>query len=279
MNHRLTVCGIAAALLLGLAPGVHAQYDPRARLQPRGLGVSPTFEGWYPNPDGTYTLSFGFFNKNTDEVVSIPVGEGNFVSPGPPDQGQPTFFASRRGYGVFTVVVPSDFGPDDRVTWTLERNGERYSIPGGLLDSYQTANLHAPAIDMFPPVLVMRDGGPEVRGAAGDWTEATVRVGEPLELSVDAWDEHGHEVSVWFYKYRGPGAVEFAAQEVDLELGHQTATTTATFDTAGEYVVYVRTGQTERGVREAGLEQCCWSNGYVTVTVTQSEPHMRREIR
>jgi hypothetical protein len=50
------------------------------------------------------------------------------------------------------------------------------------------------------------------------------------------------------------------------------------FDTAGEYVVYVRTGQTERGVREAGLEKCCWSNGYVAVTVTQSEPQVPREI-
>lgn len=268
MTERLTICGLAAALLLGLAPAADAQYDPRARLQPEGLGVSPTFEGWYQNADGTYTLSFGYFNRNTDEIVTIPVGDANFVSPGPADQGQPTYFESRRGYGVFTVTVPADFGPDDRVTWTLERNGERYAIPGGLLASYQTANLHAPAIDLYPPVLVMREGGPEVRGPAGDHMRATARVGEPLELSVEAWDEHGHEVSVWFYKYRGPGSVEFADEEIDLELGDRTATTTVVFDTPGEYVVYVRTGQTERGVREAGLEQCCWSNGYVTVTVT-----------
>ncbi len=269
VRKRLITCGLAAALLLGTAPSVNAQYDPRARLQPRGLGVSPTFEGWYPNEDGTYTLSFGYFNRNTDEVVTIPVGEANFVSPGAADQGQPTYFDARRGYGIFTVTVPADFGPDDRVTWTLERGGERYAIPGGLLDSYQTANLHAPAIDMFPPVLVMRPGGPETRGPNGDWTQATVRVGQPLELGVEAWDEHGHEVSVWFYKYRGPGKVEFAPSEVDLEVGHRAASTTATFDTPGEYIVYVRTGQTERGVREAGLEQCCWTNGYVTVTVTQ----------
>jgi len=268
VKHGITACGVAAALLLGLAPAADAQYDPRSRLQERGLGVSPTFEGWYPNPDGTYTLSFGYFNRNTDEIVTIPVGENNHVSPGEPDQGQPTFFESRRGYGIFTVTVPADFGPDDRVTWTLERSGERYAIPGGLLDSYQTANLHAPAIDLYPPVLVMRDGGPETRGPNGDRTSATVRVDEPLELSVEAWDEHGHEVSVWFYKYRGPGAVDFATDDVDLELGERTATTTATFDTPGEYVVYVRAGQTERGVREAGLEQCCWTNGFVTVAVT-----------
>jgi hypothetical protein len=266
---RISIAALAVALILGTASAADAQYDPRARLQARGLGVSPTFEGWYQNPDGTYTLSFGYFNKNTDEIVTIPVGPNNNVSPGDADQGQPTYFDARRGYGIFTVVVPADFGPEDRVTWTLERNGERYSIPGGLLDSYQTANLHAPAIEMFPPVLVMRDAGPEVRGPAGDWAQANARVGEPVELSVEAWDEHGHEVSVWFYKYRGPGAVEFSTDDVDLELGERTAATMATFDTPGEYIVYVRAGQTERGVREAGLEQCCWSNGYVTVTVTQ----------
>jgi len=269
LKDRSIALGAAMALLLGLATAAQAQYNPTSRLQPRGLGVSPTFEGWYQNPDGTYTLSFGYFNKNTDEIVTIPVGENNFVSPGPQDQGQPTFFESRRGYGIFTVVVPADFGPNDRVTWTLERNGERFSIPGGLLESYQTANLHAPAIDMYPPVLVMGEGRREVRGTVADRVEATARVGEPLQLSVEAWDEHGHETSVWFYKYRGPGDISFSSDEVDLALGNRTATTTATFETPGEYMVYVRAGQTERGVREAGLEQCCWSNGFVTVTVTQ----------
>jgi len=269
VKDRTLLVVLAAALLLGFPSAADGQYDPRSRLQARGLGVSPTFEGWYRNPDGTYTLSFGYFNRNTDEVVTIPVGASNSVSPGVVDQGQPTFFESRRGYGIFTVTVPADFGPEDRVTWTLERNGERYSIPGGLLDSYETANLHAPAIDMFPPVMVMRGGGRETRGPNGDRTTATARVGQPLELSVDAWDEHGHEVSVWFYKYRGPGTVAFGSSEVDLALGERTASTTATFDSPGEYVIYVRSGQTERGVREAGLEQCCWTNGFVTVTVTQ----------
>jgi hypothetical protein len=265
---RLVVPGIALALLVGHAPSVEAQYDPRNRLQPRGLGVAPTFEGWFRNPDGTYTLSFGYFNRNTDEVVTIPVGDGNHVSPGEMDQGQPTLFESRRGYGIFTVVVPADFGPEDRVTWTLERNGERYAIPGGLLDSYETANLHAPAIDMYPPVLVMREGGPETRGPAGERLTATARVGEPLELRAWAWDEHGHEVTLRWYAYRAPGEVVFAEDAIPLEIGERESVTTATFSEPGDYIVYARVDHTERGVRESGLEQCCWTNGWVAVTVT-----------
>ena len=39
-----------------------------------GQSVSPVYEGWYPNPDGTFTLSFGYFNRNTEEVVEIEIG-------------------------------------------------------------------------------------------------------------------------------------------------------------------------------------------------------------
>jgi hypothetical protein len=266
---RIVPGALLLALMIGVAPSLDAQYNPRARQQPKGLGVSPTFEGWYENADGTYTLSFGFFNRNTEEVVRIPVGERNFVSPGEVDQGQPTHFTPRRSYGVFTVTVPADFGRNDRVVWTLERNGEKYAIPGGLLDSYETANLGAPAIDMVPPILVMHEGGPETRGPAGEWIEATARVGEPLSLEVRAWDEKGHEVTVRWYEYRGPGDVTFSPEEIPIGEGGAEARTTASFSQPGDYVLYARADHTERSVSEAGLEQCCWTNGYVSVTVTR----------
>jgi hypothetical protein len=267
VKQRAMTVGILLGLTIGLASSLEAQYNPRARQQPKGLGVSPTFEGWYQNADGTYTLSFGYFNRNTEEVVTIPVGESNFVSPGEMDQGQPTYFTPRRSYGVFTVTVPADFGRDDRVTWTLERNGERYAIPGGLLDSYETANLRAPAIDMYPPLLVMHEGGPESEGPNGEWVDMTARVGEPLALRVQAWDRHEHPVTVRWYKYRGPGDVTFSESQIPIETGTE-ARATASFKQPGRYILYVRVDHTERGVSEAGLEQCCWTNGYVTVTVS-----------
>ena len=55
----------------------------------RGGTVTPSFEGWYRNPDGSFTLSFGYFNRNTEEIVEIPIGPDNFIEPGDPDQGQP----------------------------------------------------------------------------------------------------------------------------------------------------------------------------------------------
>jgi hypothetical protein len=267
---RWIAAGALAAWVVSAGVAVEAQQNPLARQQPRGLGVSPTFEGWYPNPDGTYTLSFGYVNRNTEEVLSIPVGPDNFVSPGEVDQGQPTYFTPRRQYGVFAVRVPGDFGPEDRVIWTLQAHGERYAIPGGLLPSYQTDNLYASGTNKRPPVVVLEDEGLESRGPAGAWIgPLRARVGEPIPLEVTSWDEDGKLVTLRWFKYRGPGDVSFAAREVSIPAGSVSGTTTATFSQEGEYVLYVRADHSETTVSAAGLEQCCWTNGYVRVDVAR----------
>ena len=46
-----------------------------------GLTVTPAYEGWYENEDGTYSLSFGYYNRNEDEIIEIPVGSENMVGP------------------------------------------------------------------------------------------------------------------------------------------------------------------------------------------------------
>lgn len=261
--------GVALAMALGIASSLQAQQNPLARQQPEGLGVSPTFEGWYPNPDGTYTLSFGYINRNTRADLAIPVGPRNNVAPGELDQGQPTYFSAGRSYGVFAVTVPADFGPDERVTWTLEANGERYEIPGGLLAAYQTDNLYARATDKYPPVVVLEPGGAESRGPNGARVGPyEARVGEDLPLAVDAWDQQGKEVTLRWYKYRGPGEVTFQQSVVPVGEGGSRALTTAAFDQPGDYVLYVRADHSDERVSAAGLEQCCWTNGYVSVTVT-----------
>jgi len=281
---------LAVALALGVAGTLQAQQNPIARQQPRGLGVSPTFEGWYQNPDGTYTLSFGYVNRNTVEVLTVPVGARNSVSPGPVDQGQPTYFTPGREYGVFAVTVPADFGPNDRVTWTLEANGEKWAIPGGLLAAYETDNLHARGTDEYPPVLVLDQGGKESRGPNGARVQLpTHRMGgQPLEIVVAAWEEHhGKEVTVRWYKYRGPGDVTFNPQEVPIvenDIQHDvgrfgpegvvvTGRTRVTFSQPGDYVLYARADHSGVRVAAAGLEQCCWTNGYMSVTVVAADSH------
>ena len=44
-------------------------------------------------------------------------------------------------------------------------------------------------------------------------------------------------------------------------------TTSATFDAPGEYIVRVRAN--DSSVAGAGHSQCCWSNGFVKVTVNR----------
>src|SRR5262249_51558318 len=129
---RRRLVGVAAIAVLGLAAplGVTAQL-PLTTLKSTGQTVSPAYEGWYRNPDGTFTLSFGYYNRNASEVIEIPIGKNNFVSPGPENQGQPAEFQPRRNWGVFGVRVPADFGKKE-VTWTLTFRNVTYAIPGSL---------------------------------------------------------------------------------------------------------------------------------------------------
>ena len=101
----------------------------------RGASITPAYEGWYPNPDGSFSMLIGYYNRNMKEALDIPVGPNNRVEPGGPDQGQPTYFETGRQWGVFTIKVPKDFGTKV-VTWTIVSNGEKQSIPS-------TSNDHA----------------------------------------------------------------------------------------------------------------------------------------
>ena len=59
---------------------------------------------------------------------TIPIGPNNRIEPGGPDLGQPTHFETGRNYGVFSIVVPKDFGTK-RLTWTLIANGQPTAVP------------------------------------------------------------------------------------------------------------------------------------------------------
>ena len=117
-----------------------------------GQSVSPSFEGWFENPDGTFTLSWGYFNRNYEERPDLAVGPTNRFDPGPADRGQPTHFLPRRQTGVFTTVVPADFG-DQTLTWTIVRGGETIAIPGHLRPEWVIdAMMEAPSKNT-PPAL------------------------------------------------------------------------------------------------------------------------------
>jgi hypothetical protein len=70
------------------------------------------------------------------------------------------------------------------------------------------------------------------------------------------------------FKLQGPGDVEFADATPELYRADGRATTSATFDQPGEYILRVRANDAS-GVASAGHAQCCWTNGFVKVTVTR----------
>ena len=103
---------------------------------PRGQNVAPSFEGWEENADGTFAMVFGYFNRNWEEQVDVPVGPGNMVEPGGPDRGQPAHFFPRRNKFVFRVPVPKDFG-NKEVVWTLTSHGKTEKAYATLKDDYK----------------------------------------------------------------------------------------------------------------------------------------------
>ena len=48
-------------------------------VRPRGQNVIPIYDGWFENPDGSYTLCFGYFNMNTEQSLDIPLGPENRI--------------------------------------------------------------------------------------------------------------------------------------------------------------------------------------------------------
>jgi hypothetical protein len=270
---------LACLALIGLgatlnAPRVVSAQQSLAPISPVGQTVTPVFEGWYRNRDGTYSLSFGYFNRNAAEELDVPVGENNFLSPGAANQGQPTHFHPRRHWGVFAVTVPADFG-EKKLVWTLTFRGQSYAIPGSLKPDWQIDAVEGEASADNTPPRVSIAGGPEAQGPGGTTTgPLRIAVGAPLALAVMAKDDARAEpiaksaapVDLTWFMHQGPGAVKFAPATAKLTPTGGTMNTTATFSLPGEYVLRVRAN--DAAVASAGHAQCCWTNAFVRVTVT-----------
>ena len=87
------------ALAAAMALPVRAQL-PFAAAKSSGQTVTPVFEGWYRNPDGTFSISFGYFNRNTEEVDRDPGWAGQLHRAGRPESGSADASSSRGATGV-----------------------------------------------------------------------------------------------------------------------------------------------------------------------------------
>jgi hypothetical protein len=281
MGSRRFALGVGLVLLAAGASLPVAAQLPLASVKSSGQTVTPVFEGWYRNPDGTFSLSFGYFNRNADEVLQIPIGPDNFVEPGNQNQGQPSEFHPRRHWGVFAVKVPADFGLKE-VVWTLKSRGRTFPIPGSLQPNWQIDALEGEAgSGNTPPLLKFSDPGPEGGGPFGvTGGPLATTVAAPLSIVVWARDDgrasgsvgtagkSAEPVTLTWFKHQGPGKVAFSPPSSKIDAAGGQAATSASFSEAGDYIVRVRANDAS-GVANAGHAQCCWTNGFVRITVTR----------
>jgi hypothetical protein len=252
---------------------------PLEPLRERGASITPAFEGWYPNPDGSFSLLLGYYNRNSKEPLDIPVGPNNRIEPGVPDQGQPTYFEIGRQWGVFVVKVPKDFGTK-AVTWTIVANGETQSIPFTLNKGYPISPFKELGMGNQPPVLAFSQGGAKVTGPpTAVAATLTGTVNQPVTINVWVEDPKsptegpgastgrgsGSVATVSLHKFRGPGKVTFDKVRLPVLTQGAMISAAATFSAAGDYLLRVQAND-ESGEGGAGF-QCCWTNTYVKVTV------------
>jgi hypothetical protein len=213
--------------------------------------------------------------------VEVPIGADNFVEPGSQNQNQPTHFAPGRHWGVFAVKVPADFG-DKTVVWTLKTRGETFAIPGRLHPNWQIDALEGEAgSGNTPPALKFAADGPEGSGPFGaTGAPMTGAAGKPVTVTVWARDDGkaassvaaagrgAQPVTLTWFKHQGPGNVTFTPPTARIPSTGGSAPTQAVFSEEGSYVLRVRANDAS-GVSGAGHAQCCWTNGFVKVTVTK----------
>ena len=96
VRNRRWILGASLGIVAcwAIAAGAQAPQTtlPLEPQRERGASITPAFEGWYQNADGSFSMLLGYYNRNTKEALDIPVGPNNHVEPGGPDQGQPTHF-------------------------------------------------------------------------------------------------------------------------------------------------------------------------------------------
>jgi hypothetical protein len=268
-----------------------AQQIPEPRKQ-FGSSVTGAFEGWFNNDDGSHSFLIGYFNRNSQQELDIPIGPNNRIEPGGPDMGQPTHFLPGRQWGMFAVPVPKDFTPQDKFTWTLFVNGQPTSIPFRLHPDYVISPFSEIAVNNTPPVIRFEQNGPTIQGPIATLAKAPTRsasLSGPLELTLWVTDDMKYTsgtsaplstarppVTLIWSKYRGPGAVTFDKARPPVEKVEKLppgdnaafsgkATTNVKFSEPGDYVLHVTVN--DYSGEGGGGFQCCWTTGLVKVSV------------
>jgi hypothetical protein len=259
-----------------------------------GASVTPAYDGWYDNPDGTHTFLIGYYNRNWEQEVDIPIGPNNHFEPGEADRGQPTHFLPNRGYGMFTITVPKNFPPNDHLWWVLTINGVTSRVGAILSPDYnitpQKSSEESPNGKYNePPVLRFSENGPPIKNPIANLATAITRtatVGQPMPLDLFVEDDALYAsgtgaprnnvrdfVNATVSKYRGPGAIKIdgfkpftttkGGKVMEPYAGK--ASGTVTFTEPGDYVVHVTIG--DLSGKGGNGSACCWTTAMIKVSV------------
>ncbi len=185
------------------------------------------YDGYVKNKDGTYTLSFGYFNQNR-VAVKVEPGEDNTFMPGPADRNQPVVFEPGRHRFACSMVVPANF--DGQLQWTVRFAGQTFTTTAKMLDPLYELELNsekratsgldptkysrgvcinrAPAIQVINPLADINAGADTVAA-----TSFAARLDQELSLNGSVEDDglpRGSQVTISWKKNSGPGTVTFS---------------------------------------------------------------------
>jgi hypothetical protein len=258
-----------------------------------GGTVSPAYDGWYDNADGSRTFLMGYYSRNWEDPIDIPIGPNNHFEPGEPDRGQPTHFMPNRNFGMFSVTVPK--GAAEKLWWVLTVNGVTQRVPMSATPDYNITPQHSSEEGPGgkynePAVLRFAESGPAYKmpvATAANALARTAIVGEPM--TIDFWvDDDGLYsngsnapisdkepiVEIVVNKYRGPGTVIVGTGHHRLTVLKGGAfgqpysargSTTVTFSEAGEYQIHVTAN--DLSGPGGGAAGCCWTTALLNVSV------------
>jgi Tol biopolymer transport system component len=199
-----------------------------------GEPIHPAYEGYVINPDGTYTLMFGYFSHNSD-TVSIPQGPDNtFLSPTLGDRGQPTIFFPGPNRFVCRMVFDGDAvgTPQWTLAWAGQRNTTTESVllPYYTLENRDEANPSRAGLNtQTVPRGVCVNTPPSIDLSLSDEV-VDLDLAEEVVLVVTVSDDglpRGGRVTAAWSQTTGPGRVTFQ------DTGH--VRTVASFSEPGDY--------------------------------------------
>jgi hypothetical protein len=182
----------SARLMVVVAAALCVSQILHAQTYLRGQNVSPAFEGWEEDADGTRYFVFGYMNRNWEEELDVPVGAENTIMPGGPDLGQPTHFLPRRNRFMFRVPVPKGFTEKDELVWTLTTKGKTERAYATLATDYR---VDAMVRASETGALGAGTSSPEIRANKPPTVEIqgqkkmNAKVGQPLTIVTTVHDD------------------------------------------------------------------------------------------